>query len=45
MLPCRLATSAAEQALERGVLGVHVRVRAPGGNGEAGAPVRERKLR
>jgi len=28
----QLATSAAEQALEKGILGVHVRVRAPGGN-------------
>lgn len=28
----QLATSAAEQALDKGVLGVHVRVRAPGGN-------------
>jgi small subunit ribosomal protein S11 len=30
----QLATSAAEQALEKGVTGVHVRVRAPGGNGQ-----------
>ena len=30
----QLATSAAEQALDKGVMGVHVRVRAPGGNGQ-----------
>jgi len=30
----QLATSAAEQALDKGVLGVHVRVRAPSGNGQ-----------
>jgi small subunit ribosomal protein S11 len=30
----QLATSAAEQALDKGVLGVHVRVRAPGGTGQ-----------
>ncbi|MGZ4901547.1 MAG: 30S ribosomal protein S11 [Halobacteriota archaeon] len=28
----QLATSAAEQALDKGVIGVHVKVRAPGGN-------------
>ncbi len=30
----QLATSAAEQALDKGVAGVHVKVRAPGGNGQ-----------
>jgi small subunit ribosomal protein S11 len=28
----QLATSVAEQALDKGIVGVHVKVRAPGGN-------------
>ena len=28
----QLATSVAEQALDKGIMGVHVKVRAPGGN-------------